>query len=92
MSFSPTLLSYTETCYSCSLGSFQIEKSSVRDSSVAYKMIKELRGNLKEGLKSGGKKKRGKERELKAKGEKGGALAKRRGKKKKTKIQHSSQK
>lgn len=55
MSSFPTLLSYTEIGSSYSLGSFQIEKSSVRDSSVAYKMKKEareLRGNLKDGLKN----------------------------------------
>lgn len=88
MSFSPTLLSYTETGSSYSLGSFQIEKFSVRDSSVAYKMKKdggELRGNLKDGLKSGEKKKRGKERdrELKAKGGKGRGTGKEKREKKK---------
>lgn len=62
----PTLLSYTETGSSYSLGSFQIEKFSVRDSSVAYKMKKdagELRGNLKDGLKSGEKKEEKRETE-----------------------------
>lgn len=46
---------------SYSLRSFQIEKSSVRDSSVAYKIQKkagELRGNLKDGLKSEKKEKK----------------------------------
>ena len=76
---------------SYSLRSFQIEKSSVRDSSVAYKIQKkagELRGNLKDGLKS--EKKEKKER-IKSQGRKRERYKQRKGKKN-TKIQHSAQK
>lgn len=96
MSFSPTLLSYTETGSSYSLGSFQIEKFSVRDSSVAYKMKKdggELRGNLKDGLKSGEKKKKRKRERQRVKSQgwkREGDRQREEGKKKK--VQHSSQK
>lgn len=88
MSFSPTLLSYTKIGSSYCLGLFQIEKSLVRDSSVACKMKK--RGGRAEKAsqkwikKWKKKKKKKRERQSGAKsGEGRGAGKERKGKKQK---------